>query len=321
MFPRIVRHRGAALLSAAALAAVLTGVGLPGQAGAGTLGLPSGLPDPTTAGVITGSSLLPVSGDVSLSTSGVTFANRMVSGNLYITGNNVTVDNVAVSGSVFVNETPGGSYLSPVPADITLHDVSATSVFTLGFNGLTLDTVNLSYPQNAPQAQIYCYYDANSGVMYPASNLTIKNSWFHGFQPSTTSAHLENLHLACVHGATITNNRFDLFSPDGNNTLSHFTANVTLDARQFGDWNQNVTLSGNTFNGGSYYQLYFCSAGTSNAVTRNQFSSGGDPIFTGVQFPPAAYSPDSLPGGVYPRFTDSGKTLNGSPTALPGGQH
>jgi hypothetical protein len=277
------------------------------------------LPDPRSAGVVTGSTLTPVNGNVSLTNSNVTYSNASISGSLYITGDNVTVTNVKVAGDVMINNTPLGGVKYPVPSNIKLNNVTATSVFTVGFNGLTLNAVNLSYPRNAPQAQMYCYYDSTKKLMYPASNLVIENSWMHGFLPSTNSAHLENLHMACVHGATITNNEFDLFAPD-TNTLDHMTANVTLDAEQFGAWNSNVVMRSNRIRGGSYYQLYFCSSGTTNEVSNNYFNSKNNPIFAGIQFPPSGYSASTLPNGTYTKFVDSGNKLNGTAVTLPGGQ-
>ena len=279
----------------------------------------SSLPNPRNAGVIAGTTLTTHTGNYSI-TSSANISALHITGSLFITGSNVTVSNVQVDGAVQINRSPTGGIMSPVPSNITLSHVATTGVFTVGFNGLTLSAVNVSNARNAPHAQIYCYYDSNKRLMYPASNFVLKNSWFHGFLPSTNSAHLENLHLGCVHGATITNNEFDLFSPDGNNTLSHFTANLTLDAELFGAWNSNVTIQNNVLKGGSYYQLYYCSSGSNNDVSGNSFSSSNDPIFAGVQFPPSQYSSASLPNGTYTKFTQSGNVLNGTATSLPGGK-
>lgn len=275
--------------------------------------------NPANAGTIPGVALSTVSGNVQLSASNQTYVNKHITGSLYITGSNITVSNVKVDGVIQINMTPNGGYNSPVPAGIVLSHVAAAGVFTLGFNGLTLNAVDLSGTLNAPHMQAFCYYDSNTQITYPASNLLIENSHFHGFQSSTTDAHLENLHLGCVSGALITNNVFDATMPDSN-TLGHTTASITLEAALFGLFNSNVVISNNTVIGGSYFQLYFVASGTTNAVTGNTFQSGKDSLFGSVQYPPSAYGPTQLPPGGYVKFTQSGNTLNGSPVTLPGGK-
>lgn len=258
------------------------------------------------------------SGDYVVKRSGVSLSRRHVRGSLYITGSDVTVSDVVVDGNVYVNFTPQGGLVEPVPSDVRLVHVRATGIFSNGFRGLTLDGVELVDQQDGPHAQLFNYADDAHGAVFPASRLVITRSWFHGVRPSTTEAHLENLHLGGVQGAVIRDNVFELYSPNGGGTQTQFTANVALEPQMYGVFNSDVVFDGNWLLGGGAYQLYFNAKGT-NRVTNNHFASDS-PSFAAVQYPPDAYVPDALPPGGYVAFAQSGNTLDGQPTDLPGGK-
>lgn len=267
------------------------------------------------AGVRSGISLSTVSGDAVLDTA-QTFADEHVTGSLYITGSSVTVEDVRVDGAIFINSTPGGSYVTPVPADVTLRRVSGHNLYTLGFTRLTLDSIDLADTRDAPHAQIYSYYDPHTKTEYPADGLVLENSWLHGVLPTQKPSHMENLHIGGVHGARIEHNVFDFTAPNAA-TRQSITANVTLDTTQGGRFNSDIVLSDNVFRGGSFYQLYFAAVGH-NEVTGNRFSSDSG-IFKSVQFPPGGYPAKDRPSGGFPAFVQRGNTLDGKPVTLPGG--
>jgi hypothetical protein len=265
---------------------------------------------------VAGSTLSDYNGSYWANTAGTTLRNTRVHGSLYISASNVTIDNVEVQGDIYVNFTPQGNLVSPVPANTVLQRVKATGIFSNGFNGLTLDGVELTNQQNAPHAQLFNY--ADGAKTYPASNLTITNSWFHGILPSTTGAHMENLHIGGVQGALIKNNVFDMYSPDGARSLEYITANLVMESTMYNTFNSNITIDGNWFGGGGYYQVYLNATGT-NKVINNKFASDS-PRFAGVQYPPSAYGSSALPAGGYVKFTQAGNTLDGKPVSLPGGK-
>ena len=276
----------------------------------------SGKPGASSTGPVDGVALSERSGSFWASSNGTALRDTWVHGSVYISASNVTLDNVRVDGQIYVNFTPQGGMSSPVPSSITIHRSQAAGIFSNGFNGLTLDGVELADQQDGPHAQLFNY--AYNGVTYPASNLKIVNSWFHKVLPSTGAAHIENLHLGGVQGALIKNNVFELYSPDGTNTLQYFTANLAMEPAMYGVFNRDVTIDGNWFGGGGYYEAYINAAGT-NSVTNNKFSSDS-PRFAGIQYPPSAYNTASLPGGSYNKFTQSGNTLDGKAVSLPGGK-
>lgn len=253
-----------------------------------------------------------------IKTSGTRLSQVHVQGNLYLSGNRITVENVVVDGDIVVNGSPQGGIISPVPADLVLRHVQARGIFSNGFNGLTLDAVELTNQANAPHAQLFNYADPSHNAVFPAKGLVIQNSWFHGVRPSTTTAHMENLHIGGVQGAVIRNNVFELRSPDGSNTQQYFTANLAMEPNMYGVFNSNFVIEGNWFRGGGAYQLYMNATGTSR-VSGNHFFSDS-PTFAGVQYPPDAYIQSALPSSGYVRFAQSGNTLDGKPLPLPGGR-
>jgi hypothetical protein len=303
-----------AALVAVAVFVLLALVGCSGHHASPAVRTPTSA-EPSTAGVPAGLALTAVPGNVLLDKA-QTYQDKHVQGSLYITGSSVTVRDVLVDGSVYVNLTPSGGYVSPVPGDVTVEHVTAANLYTLGFKNLTLDWLELANTRDAPHAQIYSYYDPNSKITYPASGLVLENSWLHGVLPSDRPSHMENLHLGGVQGAVIRNNEFDLRAPDST-TLQSFTANVTLDTTQAGRYNSDVTLTGNVFHGGSYYQLYFAAVGH-NVVSDNQFFSDSG-IFRAVLYPRSAYPADDQPQGGFPAFTQAGNTLDHKDVTLPAG--
>ena len=269
-------------------------------------------PDPLSSGA---SGSLPLkTGDVWVKQSSI--ANLHITGSLYITGSNVSITNVAVDGTVYINATPTGGMVSPVPSNVTLRRLSATNMFSNGFDGLTLDAVQLVNTHDGPHAQLF-NYQAN-GVTYPASNLVIENSWFHGLLPSTTDAHVENLHLGGVQRALIRNNEFDMIAPDAN-TRQYITASVDLETQMYGVFNSDIVFADNVVRGGGYYQLYFCAAG-SNSVSGNRFYRSGNTALAAVQYPPSSYSSASLPNGRYVPFAQSDNELDNRPVSLTNAQ-
>jgi hypothetical protein len=154
------------------------------------------------------------------------------------------VTNVKVRGGVEINFTPGRARVSPVPYNIHITRLDADWLGAGGYDGLYLDRVNIHDAQNAANAQIY--NDGYNTTEYPASNLTLVNSWFHGFLQRTNDAHEENLHLGGVQTALIRNNLFEMYPAPVSGT-DGYTANFTMEAVVRGVYNRNVTVDKNIF--------------------------------------------------------------------------
>jgi hypothetical protein len=242
-------------------------------------------------------------------------SNAVVNGDLYVAPN-VTVSNVMVNGELLPGRKPcGGSYNSNSPSNIRIEHVQFRSMFTIGFDGLTLDAVRSVGQPDSPDAQIYDY------TGNPARNLVIQNSYF-GPPPNNTndSAHIEAIHLGGVKNVVFRNNIFDYRTSDST-TLYNQTTVLSLGASEItGSFAESVVVDHNTLFGGGYYSSYlsFDTRSRPSAVTNNAVSSAGDPIWAGVQYPPSAYNKAGLPGGAYQRFTASGNVLNGKPVTFPG---
>jgi hypothetical protein len=263
---------------------------------------------PGESGILPGSTLTLRSGDVWLNTNGATLSNAHVTGSVYITASNVTVSNVQVDGGIEVNLTPGRSRVTPVPANVVLRRVDTDWIGAGGFAGLTVDRSEIHDAQNASHVQLF--NDAYNGTAYPASKLTFTTNWVHGFLQRTNGAHEENLHIAGIQGALIQGNLFEMYPAPGSGT-DGYTANLMSEPVFQGVYNRDVTVDGNVFHGGSYYQAYLNGLGA-NVLTGNAFHSDS-PIFGGVLFPWSSYSAGTTPSGGWPAWSTSGNTLDGKP--------
>lgn len=277
---------------------------------------------PGGAGLQPGLALALQSGDYTIKSSNTTLANVHITGDLTIDAPaaNVTVSNVEVDGHVNINtDAPSANGVGIVPTNITLDHVDAHGLSTVGFNGLTI--ANSRFHDVAGTiAQVSSY--SGSGKTWSATNLVIKGSVFSGIRNPGGGAHLEALHLMGVQGAVLSGNTFDARVAD-EATWNQVTAALTMEAKFQGVFNSDVTLTGNTFLGGSYYQVYLLMVGNCS-VTNNAFVTYTSPDGThtsAVQFPTTSYVPGSNePASGYPYFSQSGNTLDGHPVSLPGGR-
>jgi hypothetical protein len=112
---------------------------------------------------------------------------------------------------------------------------------------------------------------------------------------------------------------FDYRTAD-DTTLNNITAVLSFgQAETSGTWTDFVTIDHNTLYGSRYYSTYLLLTNTAgqSSVTNNAILN--DSVdFSGVQYPPTAYS--TLPPGGYPKFVASNNTLNGAPVTFPGQQ-
>jgi parallel beta-helix repeat protein len=247
---------------------------------------------------------------------------------MHITGNltidapasNVTVSNVEVDGHININtDTPSSNGVGIVPSNIVLDHVDAHGLSTEGFNGLTVTNSRI-HDVSGTLSQISSYNDGSKS--WPAKNLVIKNTEFYGIHSPGSGAHLEALHLMGVQGATLTGDVFDARVSD-ETTWTQVTAALTMEAKFQGVYNSDITLSGNTFYGGGYYQVYLLMTGNCS-VTNNEFVGYTSPDGQhkgAIQYPVNGYTPGSNePSSGYPYFQQSGNTSNGIGISLPGGR-
>jgi hypothetical protein len=287
---------------------------------------PASTPPPVTTssavGLQAGVALATHAGNYLINTSNVALSNVHITGDLTIDApaSNVAVANVQVDGHININtDTPSSGGVGIVPANIVLSHVDAHGLSAVGFDGLTVASSRI-HDVNGMVSQIASY--SGSGKTWSAQNLVIKGSAFYGIRFPGSGAHLEALHLMAVKGVLLTGNVFDGRVAD-QATWNQVTATLTMEAMFQGVFNSDVTISGNTFYGGSYYQTYLLMVGNSS-VTNNQFISYTSPDGThtsSVQFPVSGYTPGSNePASGFPYFAQSGNTLNGSAVSLPGGR-
>lgn len=249
-------------------------------------------------------------GDYLIEAPNVTVTGMHITGNLRINGpaRNVAVSDVRVDGEIDVNsDTPSQGGVGIVPKDVVIRHTSAHGLYTSGFDGLTLDGVEIATVKGGGTlAQIARYQ--NDEYEWPASHLTILNSWFHGLTTPGPDAHLEAIHLMGISTFTLRNTVFDATAPD-QATFLDTTQCLTMETAFGGVVSSNGTVDGNSFYGGGYYQVGFYMSGASS-VTNNRFHSYVSPdgsIKGKVQYPP----PDGAPT---PRY--SGNTLDGRPFTL-----
>ena len=267
----------------------------------------------SSAGIQPGHVLRTVSGDVDVSSS---ISDEHITGNMYVNGSNLSITNVRVDGIVIVNS----ARRTPPPTNVRLVHVDLQAIYTYGFDGLTVDSANVHGAKNESMSQFFDYGSGGPGSAetIPARNLVMTNSWWHDQQPSTNQAHLQCIHTSGVQGAVFRNNRFELIAPD-QNTLTYVSAIFFEEPQLYRTYDKDFTIDRNIFIGGSYYLVSIEPTGTSS-VTNNQFSAGpNNPRFTGsVNTDPK--SSGRAPTGGFPRFTDSGNTLDGKPITLANGR-
>jgi hypothetical protein len=274
------------------------------------------------SGVTPNSALKVVSGDYLINTSNVALSNVHIIGDLTIDApaSNVTVTNAQIDGYININtDSPSSGGAGIVPANVVLSHVDAHGLSAVGFDGLTVANSRI-HDVKGTVSQIASY--TGSGKTWAARNLVISGSAFYGIHSPGGGAHLEALHLMAVKGVRLTGNVFDGRVAD-QATWNQVTATLTMEAKFQGVFNSDVTISGNTFYGGSHYQTYLLMVGNSS-VTNNQFISYTSPDgshTSSVQFPVTSYTPGANePASGFPYFAQSGNTLDGSPVSLPGGR-
>lgn len=277
-------------------------------------GTTSAKPSAANTGVPAGISLATINGDYIMQTSGVTLSNKHITGDLYLSANNLVLHNIQVDGTIGFNSLPGGNYLQASASNISIDHCSTSYLdVSKGFDNFTVDACHIG--------NTVC----TMGAIYPwngiGHDLMIENSLWDGEQSvPANGSHCEALHGFGGTYVSLLNNVFDFRVPDMT-TWNQTTATINLSV-ETSPANDHFTLDGNWFYGGSFYQMYFIA---SNSVVKNNkfttYTSPDGSQTSQVQYPPAAYSAGSLAtyGGSYPKFTQSGNTLDGNPYNLPGG--